>query len=99
MELDLFTRIAGLAALAVVAVQQLLKLKFIPVAFANRYPVPTNILLSIIAALVVVWKTSLAPHTFADWLLLVATVAVVASIVYNNLLQRWTELRATEGEK
>jgi hypothetical protein len=97
MELEFFTRTAGLSALAVVGVQQVLKLKFIPVAFANRYPVPTNILLSVLVSLIVVWKSSLEPVVWQDWLLLIATVSVVAGIVYNTLFRNWNELRATEG--
>lgn len=97
MEIEFFTRVAGLTALAVVAVQEILKLKFIPLGFANRYPVPTNIALSTIASALVVWRTSLQPAVWQDWVLLVATVAVVAGAVYNTLFRNWAELRAVEG--
>lgn len=98
MEVEFFSRVAGLAALAVVAVQQVLKLKFIPVGFANKYPVPTNILLSVVTSIIVVWRTALEPRVWTDWVILVATVSVVAAIVYNQLVSKWTELRETEGE-
>lgn len=98
MEIEFFTRVAGLSALAVVAVQQILKLKFIPMAFANKYPVPTNILLSLVAAIIVVWQTALTPAVWTDWVVLVATISVVAAVVYNQLISKWTELREMEGQ-
>lgn len=98
MEIEFFTRVAGLSALAVVAVQQILKLNFIPVGFANKYPVPTNIVLSAVAAIIVVWQTSIQPVVWTDWLILGATISVVAAIVYNQLIKQWSELRQTEGE-
>jgi len=100
MDLAFFTQATALAAIGVVVVQQILKLKFIPVAFANRYPVPTNIVLSVIASVIAVWQSNTtAPVTWTDWLALVVLVSVVAAIIYNNLLRNWTELRATEAEK
>lgn len=99
MEFGLITRVAGLAALSVVAVEQLLKLKFIPVAFANRYPVVTNIVLSLGAAILAVWQNFVQPVVWTDWVLLVGTISVVAAVVYNQLVSNWTELRAMEGEK
>lgn len=95
-----FTHITALSALAVVAVQQILKLKAIPIGFANRYPVPTNILLSVVAAVVVTWRDLVKqPQSWTDWVLLVATVSVVAAVVYNSTLRNWSQLRAMEGEK
>jgi len=92
------TYITGLAAVGVVAAQQLLKLKFIPVTFANRYPVPTNILLSIVAAVIAVWKSNVVqPTVWTGWVSLVATIAVLAAIIYNQLIKHWTELRDMEG--
>lgn len=97
--MDSYAKITALSALAVVAVQQILKLKAIPVSFANRYPVPTNIILSIIAALIAVWQSNMVnPTTWQSWTLLVATIAVVAAIVYNSTLRNWKELRDMEGE-
>lgn len=98
MEFEFFTQAAALAAIGVVIVQQILKLKFIPVGFANRYPVPTNIALSVVASVIAVWQAATyAPVTWLDWVLLVITVSVVAAIIYNSLLQNWHELRETEG--
>lgn len=98
MELTFFTHAVVLAALAVVAVQQILKLQVVPIAFANKYPVLTNILLSIVASVVVVWRTAVkAPVSWTDWVLLVSTTAVVAAITYNNTLRNWTQLRSLEG--
>lgn len=98
MDLSFFTHAVALSALAVVGVQQFLKLKFVPVSFANKYPVPTNIGLSILASLVAVWRSNAVhPVTWADWLVLVGTVSVTAALTYNQLLKNWAELRATEG--
>lgn len=98
MEIEFFTRVAGLSALAVVAVQQILKLQIIPTGIANKYPVPTNIVLSIITAAVAVWQTALQPVVWTEWVLLVGTISVVAAIVYNNLIRNWTQLRSMEGD-
>lgn len=97
MEVESFARIAGLAALAVVAVQQILKLKVIPTAFANRFPVLTNILLSIVSAIFVVWKDLVQADAWTDWIIIVATISVVAAIVYNQLIGKWAQLREMEG--
>jgi hypothetical protein len=88
---------ALIAATVVVLVQQILKLNLVPLAFANRYPVPTNILLSIVATLFVVkpaFNLSNLPGLFVQ----VGTVAVVAAISYNQLLGKWSQLKAAEGE-
>lgn len=86
-----------LSALAVLALHQILKLKFIPIGFANKYPVPTLILLSIGAAAVAVLTTPVTATSWTDWLLLVVTIAVVAAVVYNSTIRNWAELRASEG--
>lgn len=79
-------------------VQEILKLKIVPVQFANKYPVPTNIILSVVAAITVahahlVWAWSQIGNDAGQ----VGTIAVVAAIAYNMLLSHWTELRAMEG--
>ena len=84
------------AAGAVVLVQQILKSKLIPLQFANRYPVPTNILLSIIAAVFIV------KPNWSDWteaVVQVITIAVVAAITFNQLFGKWHELRETESKE
>lgn len=95
--MEFFTNATALAALAVVGVQQVLKLKIVPLAIANKYPVPTNIVLSILAALVVTWQTAIQPTTWNEWVVLVATISVVAALTYNMTLRNWTELREMEG--
>lgn len=92
-----FQHVTLLSALAVVVVQQLLKLKVVPPGFANKYPVPTLILLSIIAAIVEVWTTGVQPHVWTDWILLVATIGVVAAVTYNTTIRNWAQLRQLEG--
>lgn len=93
-----YAHIALLAAAAVVAAQQILKLKVVPIAFANRYPVPTNILLSVVAAVLAVWTDNVRLVAWTDWLLFVGTVSVVAAITYNQLIGRSAELKEMEGE-
>lgn len=96
--MELFTEVTALAALAVVAVQQILKLNIVPLAFANRYPVLTNILLSIVAAVVVTWQTAVSLIGWVEWVVYVATISVVAAVTYNSTLRNWSQLRSTEGE-
>lgn len=98
--MEYLNHVGVLAGLAVLLVQQILKLKFIPIAFANRYPVPTNIILSFIAAIVVVWQANVkAPVAWTGWIQLIATISLVAAFSYNMTLRNWPELRAVEGEK
>lgn len=96
--MEFFTHVTLLASLAVVAVQQILKLNIVPIAFANRYPVLANIILSAAASVFVVWTNYVQPNTIADWILLIATTSVVAAITYNATLRNWTQLRGVEGE-
>jgi hypothetical protein len=85
--MELFTQWTALAALAVVLVQQILKLNVIPLYFANKYPVATNIILSVVAAIVVNWKTVMNLHTWVNWVVEVATISVVAALTYNMTLK------------
>lgn len=85
--MDSFAEITALAALSVVAVQQILKLNVIPVFFANKYPVLTNLLLSAIASVVVTWQTVVALVGWQDWVTYVATISVLAAITYNMTLR------------
>lgn len=96
--MDFFTQVVALSAIAVVVIQQILKLRAIPVAFANLYPVPTLIVLSIISSVFVVWTHKVHPPVaWTDWVLLSSTTGVVAAITYNNTLRNWKQLREMEG--
>jgi hypothetical protein len=97
--MDLFNEYTALAALAVVAVQQILKLNVIPVYFANRFPIITNILLSIVAAIVVNWKTVVTLTTWTDWVVQVAVIGVVAAITYNSTLRNSADAQALTDQK
>lgn len=97
--MDFFSQATFLASLVVVVIQEILKLNFIPVTFANKYPVPTVILLSIIGAIVVDWNGWQTAHGSAQWLALFGKICVVAAIAYNVTLKTWTELRAMESPK
>lgn len=99
--MDFFTYTTGLAALAVVVLQQLLKMA--PVSFtnfANKYPVPTNIALSIGISIYIVQKqNTIHPVVWTQWVALVATISVVSAIVYNSTVRNWTQVRALESPK
>lgn len=85
--MEFFTEVTALAALAVVAVQQILKLNIIPVYFANRFPLLTNVLLSTIASVVVTWNTALQLVGWTEWVAYIATISVLAAITYNMTLR------------
>ena len=94
---DLLTFSAAQAAGVVLLIQQILKLNIIPISIANKYPVPTNIVLSVIATVIIVpldWAWGNA-GTLA---LQVGTVAVTAAIAYNQLLAKWDTLKNAEGD-
>lgn len=85
--MEYFAQITALAALAVVAVQQILKLNVIPVYFANKYPVLTNIALSIVAAIVVTWQTAITLVDWKQWVAYVVTLIVLSAVTYNATLR------------
>lgn len=85
--MESFAEITALAALSVVAVQQILKLNVIPVYFANKYPLMTNVLLSVVASLIVTWQNMVALTTIWAWVAYVGLVSVLAAITYNMTLR------------
>lgn len=88
---------ALVAAGVVLLVQEILKLKIIPLAFANKYPVFTNILLSVVATIFLVpvdWSLDNIGHLAVQ----IGTVAVTAAIAYNQLIGKSPEIKAMEGE-
>jgi len=97
--MELFAQWTALAALAVVVVQQILKLNLIPVYFANKYPVLANVILSIIASIVVNMATvAVALHTAWQWIAYAATVSVVAAITYNMLVKNSKYIQAISNK-
>jgi len=97
--MEWFNHVSVLVALAVMVLQQILTLKVVPNGFANRYPVPTLVILSTVASFVAVWMDKIpTPQAWTDWVLLVVTVGVTAAIVYNSTIRNWTQLRSMEGE-
>jgi hypothetical protein len=85
--MEYFAQVTALAALAVVAVQQILKLNVVPVYFANKYPVITNIVLSIIASIVVSYQRIITLVGVGQWIAYVGTVAVLAAVTYNMTIR------------
>jgi uncharacterized membrane protein len=94
--MEFLSQAAITAAAVVLLVQQIMKLKVVPAKFARKYPVPTNIVLSIIATLFIVpveWSLDSLPQLAVQ----VGTVAVVAAVAYNQLLETW--VKQYEGKK
>lgn len=86
--MEFFTEITALAALAVVAVQQIIKLNVVPIYFANRFPLLTNVVLSLIASVVVTWQTAVSLTTWVEWVVYTATISVLAAVTYNMTLRQ-----------
>lgn len=96
--MEYLNHVTFVTGLAVLLVQEILKLKAIPLSFANRYPVPTAIVLSAIASAVVVWQDAVAtPAVWTEWIALGVTVLLVAAITYNMTIRNWDQLREMEG--
>jgi fluoride ion exporter CrcB/FEX len=95
--MEYLTHVVVMGGLAVVLIQQILKLKIVPNQFANKYPIPTLIILSIATAVVEVWQDWVSPNAWTDWVQLVVTIGLIAAFAYNHTLKNWAELRATEG--
>ena len=95
--MEFLTAAALSAAAVVVVVQEILKLRVVPLAFANRYPVATNVILSVVTTLFLVpveWSMDNLGHLLVQ----IGTVAVVAAIAYNQLV-RPSAVKELEGEK
>lgn len=96
---DFINHVTLLAAGSVTLAVQLLKLKIIPMSFANLYPVPTNILVSIVATIISVNMLDVT-WAWTNWTEIAGifgTIAVVSALTYNQLLKNWGELRDLEG--
>lgn len=96
--MEMFAEITALAALAVVAVQQILKLNVIPVYFANKYPIITNVVLSAIASVIVTWQTAISLVGWAEWVTYIGTVSVLAAITYNMTLRNSEAVQAASNK-
>lgn len=92
-----FLSAAALQASGVVLlVVQILKLRIIPLAFANKYPVFTNIVLSIVATIFLV-PIEWSMDNIGSLAIQIGTVAVIAAIAYNQLIGKSPELKSLEG--
>lgn len=97
--MDFFLQITALAVLAVVVVQQILKLNVVPVYLANKYPVLTNVVLSFIAALVVTWQTAITLVNVWAVIAYAGTVAVLAAVTYNATLKNSEAVQLASNKK
>lgn len=96
--MEYFAQVTALAALAVVIVQQILKLNAIPVYFANKAPVLTNVVLSVIASVVVTWQTAVNLVGWIQWASYVGTVSVLAAITYNMTLKNSSAVQKVSSD-
>jgi len=96
--MELFSEVTALAALAVVVVQQVLKLNVIPLYFANKYPLVTNVVLSAGASVYVTWQTAVNLVGWLDWVTYVATVSVLAALTYNMTLKNSAGVQAASNQ-
>lgn len=96
--MDYFTQITVAAGLAVVAVQSILKLNVVPLYFANKFPVITNVVLSVVASLIVSWQTAITLVTWLQWLTYIATVVVIAAVTYNMTLRNSDALQKVSNK-
>lgn len=94
--MDFLSTSALTAAAVVLVVQEILKLRVVPLAFANKYPVPTNILLSVIVTFFMV-PVQWGLENIGTLLVQIGTVAVIAAIAYNQLLAKSPEIKSMEG--
>lgn len=96
--MEFFTQVGVLSGLAVLALHQILKLRIVPWQFANKYPVPVLIALSIVATIVAYLADWEDPSSIGEWILLFATIGIVAAVTYNATLRNWKELRESESK-
>lgn len=93
-----FLSAAAISAAAVVlVVTEVLKLRIVPLAFANRYPVITNVILSVFVTFFLV-PVEFSLDNIGHLLVQIGTVAVIAAIAYNQLVSR-SAIKELEGEK
>lgn len=88
--MEFLAEAATLGATTVFIVLEIFKLKVVPLAFANKYPVQTNIVLSVIVALLLAGLTGLQ-WTWANLPVLLQAIvlaAVGAAIAYNQLAEK-----------
>jgi len=93
-----FAEITALAALSIVAVESILKLNVVPITFANRFPVTTNVLLSIAASIIVTWKTMIILTGLSQWVAYIATLSVLSAITYNMTLRNSYKIQSLSNK-
>lgn len=94
--MEFLSQAAVTAGAVVLLVTEILKLKIVPLAFANKYPVVTNVILSIAATYFIV-KPDFSWDNLGHLAVQVGTVAVIAAIAYNSLV-RPSGVKSLEGE-
>jgi len=97
--MEFLANAATLGAATVLIVQEILKLKVVPLTFANKYPVQTNAELSVVVAATMGGLTGLTWSwaNLLDILQATALAGVGAAIAYNQLLEK--AVKPLEGGK
>lgn len=83
--MDLITLATGAAPVVVLVITELLKL--VPVAFTSKYPAWVNLIVSVIAALIVV-HPAFTLDNIGLFLQTVLYIAVVAAVAYNQFTSK-----------
>lgn len=96
--MEYFAEVTALAALAVTAVHQILKLNVVPVYFANKYPLVTNILLSVAASVFVTWQKLIELNGWQAWLAYVGAISVLSAVTYNMTLKNSESVQAASSD-
>lgn len=86
-----------LVSVAVVFVEQIMKWKYFPSQIANKYPVPTLLVLSAGGGAFAYSQDWINPTSVWTWVVSIATIAVISAVTYYHTLRNWEGLRKTEG--
>ena len=97
--MDFLNHVIVLLGLAVLASVQVLKfIRLNATSFANRYPVATNIVASIVAVLIAAKTDHLNPVGWTQWLTAVALCSLTAAILYNQLIGKSPAVQALQAK-
>lgn len=97
MPLEFLQQATAISAGAVLLVHEALKL--MPLSFtnfANKFPVPTNIVLSVLATIFIV-KPTWSWDNMQDIAVTIGLIAVGAALAFNQLFANWKSLRTAEA--
>lgn len=97
--MELLERAVLAAGPIVLVVEELLKLRVVPLDWVNRHPVPANLVLSAAVTALMAPLTGIA-YELANWQEIASLwllTALTAAVAYNQLLSKWDQLKRLEG--